>query len=337
MKARGAQTGWLTQWRLAILLAAACCAIVLPAAAQIGTGSETGAQNQSPTSQTATPEQTSRVTRTETASPGKRTPLNEAGLTFLPELRPTDGVPTLPPEATRPPARPGQLTLDRAVAVINGEVILASDVREQQQFAVFEPLSVPKGEFTPMQAMQQLVNRTLILQQMAEQQLVPPPSDEAVDKQIDELRKHLPGCVEQHCETDEGWRRFLAAHGYSVGEFHRRWKERMEILNFIEVRFRTGIRIAKPEIERYYHEVFVPQFEARKGQPPPLAAVAPRIDEVLLQQHVNVLLNDYLRSLKDAGNVQILDPAYNELGNPSPPQPATASSGRVPLITGGEQ
>ena len=36
---------------------------------------------------------------------------------------------------------------------------------------------------------------------------------------------------------------------------------------------------------------------------------------MLLQQHVNVLLTDYLRSLKDAGNVQILEPAYNQLGN----------------------
>ena len=258
-------------------------------------------------------------------------------MTFLPELRPTDGAPRLPAEATRVQARPGQLTLDRAVAVINGEVILASDVREQQHLAAFEPLSVPKGEFTPMQAMQQLVNRTLLLQQMAEQQLVSPPPDEAVDKQIDELRRHLPGCVEQHCETDEGWRRFLAAHGYTVEEFHRRWKERMQILSFIEVRFRTGIRIAKPEIEHYYRDTFVPQFEARKGKAPPLEAVAQRIDEVLLQQHVNVLLNDYLRSLKDAGNVQILDPAFNELGNQSSPAPATASSAAAPPVTGGEQ
>jgi peptidyl-prolyl cis-trans isomerase SurA len=225
------------------------------------------------------------------------------------------------------------LTMDRAVAVINGEVILASDVREQQHFAVFEPIAVPNGEFTPMQAMQQLVNRTLLLQQMAEQQLVPPPSDEAADRQIDELRKHIPGCAEEHCETDEGWRRFLEAHGYTPEEFHRRWKERMEILSFIELRFRTGIRIAKPEIERYYREVFVPQVEARKVKAPPLAAVAPRIDEVLLQQHVNVLLNDYLRSLKDAGNVQILDPAYNELGNQSSP-PATASDGTASPVTG---
>jgi peptidyl-prolyl cis-trans isomerase SurA len=115
----------------------------------------------------------------------------------------------------------------------------------------------------------------------------------------------------------------------------------MQILNFVEVRFRTGIRIAKPEIERYYRETLVPQFEARKVKAPPLAVLSPRIDEVLLQQHVNVLLTDYLRSLKDAGNVQILDPAYNELGNQTsqPPVTAAVSSNNVKPGTrsGGEE
>ena len=43
--------------------------------------------------------------------------------------------------------------------------------------------------------------------------------------------------------------------------------------------------------------------QARKLKPPPLAQVSDRIEEVLLEQHVNVLLEDYLRSLKDAGSV----------------------------------
>ena len=58
----------------------------------------------------------------------------------------------------------------------------------------------------------------------------------------------------------------------------------------------------------------MPEFEKRKLKPPPLEQVSDRIDEVLLQQHVNVLLGDYLRSLKDAGSVQILDPQYNSSG-----------------------
>jgi hypothetical protein len=173
---------------------------------------------------------------------------------------------------------------------------------------------------------------------MQEQELAPPPADSKVDEQIAYLREHLPACAGQSCETEAGWRRFLAAHGFTEAELHTRWKQRMQILDFVGVRFRTGIRITRPEIETYYKETLVPEFEARKLKPPPLAQVSDRIDEVLLQEHVNVLLNDYLRSLKDAGSVQILDPQYNSLGSPS------RSSGTTPGVAvprpgrnGGEQ
>ena len=280
-----------------------------------------------------------------TPEKNKLAPAN-GGLTFLPELKPTDGVVNLAAEKSGDAQIAGEASamrvkpvlLDRAVAVINGEVILESDVREEQRFAVFEPLSVPRGEFTPMEAMQHIVNRTLLLDQMQEQELTPPPADSKVDEQIAYLREHLPGCAGQSCETEAGWRRFLAARGFTEVELHTRWKQRMQILDFIGVRFRTGIRIARPEIETYYKEKLVPVFEARKLKPPPLAQVSDRIDEVLLQEHVNVLLSDYLSSLKDAGSVQILDPQYNSLGtSPAPgPTPSGADVTR-PGPTGGEQ
>jgi hypothetical protein len=269
------------------------------------------------------PNQSAPVMQQPPAPEKKKPEPEDGGLTFLPELKPTDGVVNLAEQkggdaqvaGDAAAMREKAVLLDRAVAVINGEVILASEVREQQRFAVFEPLSVPGGEFTPIQAMQQIVNRTLLLEQMQEQQLAPPPTDSEVDEQISDLRKHIPACHGQSCETDAGWQRFLAARGFTEVYLHARWKERMQILDFVGVRFRTGIRITKPEIESYYKEKLVPAFQARKLESPPLAQVSERIDDVLLQQHVNVLLNDYLRSLKDAGSVQILDPQYNSLGN----------------------
>jgi chorismate mutase len=195
---------------------------------------------------------------------------------------------------------------------------------------------VPGGEFTPLEAMRQIVNRRLLLDQMQDQE-VQAPSDEEVDKQVAELRKHIPACARQGCETEEGWQRFLEAHGFTEARLHERWKERMQILDFVGMRFRTGIRITKPEIETYYKEKLVPEFEARKLKPPPLEQVSERIDEVLLQQHVNVLLDDYLLSLKDAGSVQILDSQYNSLG--SAPSSSNAGGGDFvrPSRRGGDQ
>lgn len=319
-----------------------------PASTNTPPGQMQGSTDQGPVTATTGPDKQgpARV-KQKPANPerNKLAPAN-GGLTFLPELQSTDGVVNLREQtngetqvaADAAAIHEKPMLLDRAVAVINGEVIMASDVEEQRQFAVFEPLTVPGGEFTPMEAMQQIVNRTLLLDQMNEQELVTPPADADVDKQIAELREHIPACAGQHCETEGGWQRFLAAHGYTAAQLHERWKQRMQILDFVGARFRTGIRITKPEIETYYKEKLVPEFEKRKLTPPPLERVSDRIDEVLLQQHVNVLLGDYLRSLKDAGSVQILDPQYNTLGN-SPATNASNSGGDVPGVArhGGEQ
>ena len=245
-----------------------------------------------------------------------------AGITVLPPLTPDAGQTKLPvlsngqagvnAEAAKDDAS-AQL-LDSVVAVINGDVILQSDVQEEQHFAAFEPLVVPGGRFTPLEAMQHIVSRTLILQQMREQQLVAPPTDDELRKEVDDLRSHLPGCAQYQCETESGWQKFLTAQGFTVAQFDQRWRQRMQILRFIEVRFRSGIRIAPSEISDYYKKNLVPAFERRKVTPPPLAKVSDRIDEVLLQQRVTALLNDWLRSLRDSGNVAILDPAYASVG-----------------------
>ena len=96
-----------------------------------------------------------------------------------------------------------------------------------------------------------------------------------------------------------------------------RWRQRMQILNFIDTRFRAGVRISKPDIEDYYNKTLVPEFKKENVSAPALDSVSGRIEEILLQQHVNVLLQDWLKSLRDQGNVIILDPALGE-SNPSP-------------------
>ena len=337
----------ITRWGWTTLLAAALAMAWCAVAQNAPQNAPTPPEAQRPVTTSTQPDAAvpAHTRRMGIAFLGNKLDPEDQDLTFLPELLPTDGVLDLAEQKNgeqQLARQAGALheqpqLMDRAVAVIDGEVILESDVREEQHFAVFEPFSVPGGQFSPLQAMRRMVNRTLILQQMAEQQMVPIPSDAAVDQQIDDLRKHLPACAGQHCETADGWQRFLAEHGFSEGQLHTRWKERMQILEFIEVRFRTGIRISKGEIESYYKQSFVPEFVSRKLPPPPLAKVSDRIDEVLLQQHVNVLLNDYLRSLKDAGNVLILDPRYNELGNATTPAAGSAPAAAPPAPSGGDQ
>jgi len=205
------------------------------------------------------------------------------------------------------------VVLDRVVAVINGDVLLQSDVQEEQRFAALEPFAVAPGSDTLQRAARRLANRTLILQQMkAQQQLGGGVTDEQVQQALTDLRSHLPKCRQYHCDTPEGWKAFLAANDLTEAEVVAHWRQRLAILRFIDLRFRSGIRIPNEEIEAYYKKSIVPVFERQHEKPPPLSDISSRIQEVLLQQHVNVLLQDWLKSLRDEGSVQVLDPAYGQ-------------------------
>jgi hypothetical protein len=215
-------------------------------------------------------------------------------------------------QTTALPADSGHfVSLDHVVAVINGDVLLESDVQEEMHFAALEPFQPHAGRDTREDALHRLVSRSLIVQQMRQQQQFKINiSDSDVEKSLKELRTHLPGCAKYKCATAAGWKAFLAANDLTEQEVVDHWKRRLTILHFIDLRFRTGIRISHESIADYYKKSVVSAFVKQHETAPPLKDVSSRIQEVLLQQQVNGLLQDWLKSLRAEGSVQIVDPAY---------------------------
>jgi peptidyl-prolyl cis-trans isomerase SurA len=216
-------------------------------------------------------------------------------------------------QQTPAPVPKGAVVLDHVVAVINGSVILQSDVTEEMGYAVLQPFT-DNARNTPQRALQRLIDRDLILQQMRTAQTVDPPTPEEVQERIAQLRAVIPECAQYHCDTETGWQAFLKAKGLSEKEVEAHWSQRMLILSFIQSRFGNGVRITDPEIADYYNKTLVPQLQAKGMKPPPLAVVSSRIEEILLQQRVSSLLLEWLQSLKSEGSVSILDPAYGKVG-----------------------
>jgi len=82
----------------------------------------------------------------------------------------------------------------------------------------------------------------------------------------------------------------------------------MKLLKFIEVRFRSGIKITNAEIKQFYDSKMLPEYQERKVTPPSVDTISKRIEEVLLQQQVGALLVDWLKSLRAQGSVTIMTP-----------------------------
>ncbi|MGD0347229.1 MAG: SurA N-terminal domain-containing protein [Terracidiphilus sp.] len=242
-------------------------------------------------------------------------------------------LPALATVAAQQPDSPSPVVLDRAVAVVNKHVILASDIEDEIRLSVLDPNNVPQVELTRQQALDQLISRTLIEQQIRQQDMqAVVPSQEEVDARLHEIRAELPICVRQNCVSDAGWKVFLAAHGLTAERVEAYLSYRLEILRFIEQRFRQGIQISPQQIDLYYHEKLVPQYASGESVPP-LEQVAPRIQEILLQQQVNMLFDAWLTNLRQQGDVEVLDsdlapelaPALAPQSAPAAQTPASSS------------
>ncbi|ADW69667.1 hypothetical protein [Granulicella tundricola] len=197
------------------------------------------------------------------------------------------------------------ITVDQVVAVVNGDLILESDVAEERRFGAFQPFSNPEGTYSREETVQRLIDRSLILQQARLQ------PDDAVTKEqatseLNELRGVIPACKQYRCETDAGWQKFVEAQGFTVAELTKHWQQRMQVLKFIEVRFRMGIRITQQEIKDYYDKTLLPAYAKRKATAPKLDTISDRIQEILLQQQVSNLLGDWLKTLRAQGSVRVM-------------------------------
>ena len=220
------------------------------------------------------------------------------------------GMASAAPSAQMPPSpATSSVVLDRVVAVVNRRAILASDLDDEIRLSVLDPNRVGQGTLTRQRALEQLISRALIEQQIRQEDLrAIEPSQKEVESRLENIRKELPACIRENCVTDAGWNAFLASHGLSAERVEAYLRYRLEILSFVEQRFRQGIQLSPQQIEAYYHDTLLPQYAP--GQTiPPLDQVAPRIQEILLEQQVNVLFDNWLTNLRQQGDVEVIDPA----------------------------
>ncbi len=222
------------------------------------------------------------------------------------------GAPT--PTAVSDQPAPGTgagVLVDQVIAVINGDLVLESDVEEEHRFEAFQPFSSVDPPATRQTEIERLVDRALILQQAKLQPENSVTTEEAV-AQLKKVQAEIPACKQYHCETEAGWAKFCNAQGFTVAEVTERWRQRMQLLKFVEERFQMGVQITPAEIKEYYAKTLLPEFARRKVTPPKFEAISDQIREVLLQKRVTALLDDWLRSLKAQGSVRIMKPEESQ-------------------------
>ena len=211
-----------------------------------------------------------------------------------------------------------QQLVDRIVATVNRQPILLSDWEVEMRYeAMLDQKPLPLGDEAARSALDRLIDQELVRQQMKSYRMAEPTPEELTARMA-EVRKQI--AVDN---TQSQFSALLDRYGISEAELRERVTTQYAILRFIDVRLRPSIHVDQRSIEAYYNDTLAPQIRNKGEQPAPLADVAPQIEELLLQQRVDALTNDWLKDLRQQSQIRV-DPAAGvpqpSASTKSPPQ-----------------
>lgn len=193
------------------------------------------------------------------------------------------------------PLLPAGQVIDGVVAVVDRHPILQSEWDDAVRFECLmaaRPLSQVTRKDRDA-ALDRLIDQRLIEQRM-ETVGHDAVSQEEIDRQMARLRAAFPGAAD-----DRKWADLIAGYGLAEPDLAARVAEQLSVLQFIAARFRPSVRIEETDVRRFYREEFVPDLRRRGVRPlPPLEQVEDQIVELLTQRRVDLMLEQWLRTLR---------------------------------------
>jgi SurA-like N-terminal domain len=201
------------------------------------------------------------------------------------------------------PTTPAEI-IDRLVAVVNQQTITFGDVQREMKSQELDQSILDTGtnpshqqKLTEEQATQRLIEQVLIYQQIQEF-----PGTEVSEKdvasQLAEIEKNAGG--------SEAWSRHLKNVGMSLGEVRQRVQWQLQVMKFIDRRFREFVVVNPAEIESYYRDQFLPDLQKRGiGEAPPLSEVEEKIRDILIEKKLNLQVEEWLASLRANATIQV--------------------------------
>lgn len=200
-----------------------------------------------------------------------------------------------------------QEVVDRMVAVVNKRVILESELDQARRIELLLQGKPPSNEKPAPQEMQALLDR-LIDRSLLEQQITDPaildPTPAELAERIKEIRSQVQGAA-----SEDGWKKVLAAYGLEQIDVEKHLIAEIRVLRFLDLRFRRLVHVDKAEIARFYQEKLLPQL-LRQGAPaPPLEEVSSKIENILVEQHMDEMLSELLQTLRTQAHIEKILPS----------------------------
>ncbi|MEW5977574.1 MAG: hypothetical protein AB1898_17410 [Acidobacteriota bacterium] len=195
--------------------------------------------------------------------------------------------------------------IDRIVATVNQQIITLSDVEREM---VFQEIGIaPATEASPAAADKAgtaRITHYLIQQLLMRQQIEQFPgldiSSQDIVRQKDQIR--------QRFESDQKWGEFLKQGHINEPDVERRIEWQLQVLRFLDYRFRQFVVIEPKEVEAFYQERLSQELkQPTPDTKPPLSEVEPLIRDFLIEEKLDQQVEEWLKNLRETATIEVFN------------------------------
>jgi len=193
--------------------------------------------------------------------------------------------------------------IDRVVGSAGTDVVTLSEVRRYLEYqSVFQNKELDLSRKAYREAVDQLINQTLIRREIELSRYTPPAMAEAEKRLLEWLSDENRGARIQ---------KQLLTYGITTDELRKRLLWYITVLRFTDYRFSPGVQVRDEEIESYYKSTYLPQFRKRSpGQKEPtLEESRAAIQRALTAVKTTQATEEWLNAARDQARIKIFEEA----------------------------
>ena len=209
--------------------------------------------------------------------------------------------------AAQSPAATDAKSVDRVLAVVDDDPILASDVERVAGLAMDPRRPGEDDRAFRRRILDGLIEQRLRFHEVERFGFSEVPAD-AVDVQVASLRSQFPDAA--------AFERRLAALGMNVATLRQLLTRQILVLAYVDERVGPRVFVGLEDIRRYYEAELVPEARRANQEPPPLEDVRERIRGVLREQRLNEEIVRWTAELRERA---IIENHFDRLAGELPP------------------
>lgn len=191
------------------------------------------------------------------------------------------------------PALSSAIPIDGIAVRIESDIITDSQV---QELAAYQKLEDGKSQ-PRAGVINELIDQWIVRGEASAAQY-PQPSKADVDGALAQLQKQFGSA--------EVFKQKCAAAGISQDAVRRILQRQIYLSRFLDFRFRPAAQVDSQQVRKYYDDALVPRLKAKGEKVPPLSDVEPEIREVLVQQDIDALSQQWLDDTRSGLTIDIL-------------------------------